>query len=223
MPYQLRHFMTGGIYHVLDRGINKQPVFLSIREFRRAVQAIDFYRFVDSLDGLAGYLQKSPEEQFQARQRQYQSGELVNILAYCLMDNHYHFLLQQLRDGGISHFISQFHNSFTRYANELHGRDGALFKRPFKAVRVEDEAQLLHLSRYIHLNPYSDYVVGSVEDLADYPWSSFSSYTSDKSSPLVMTEFIAQLFPNKDAYKQFVYDRADYQHNLSRIKHLVLD
>ena len=76
----------------------------------------------------------------------------MEIICYCLMPNHLHLLLRQLMDGGISKFMSNFANSYTRYFNTKSKRKGPVFEGKFKAKRIETDEQLLHLSRHIHLN-----------------------------------------------------------------------
>lgn len=89
------------------------------------------------------------------------------------MPNHFHLLLQQIRDGGITEFISKLTNSYTRYFNIRNKRIGPLFQGEFKAVHVETDEQLIHLSRYIHLNPIVSYITKKLES---YQWFSYLEY-----------------------------------------------
>ena len=137
------------------------------------------------------------------------------------MPNHFHFLLRQTEDGGISKFLSNLQNSYTKFFNLSHERDGSLFLDQFKAIRIETDEQLTHVSRYIHLNPHTGYVVKTLEELEIYPWSSFSDYLQRKSL-VVDVDFILN-FLGKQSYKKFVFDQADYQRKLKEIEHLVLE
>lgn len=139
------------------------------------------------------------------------------------MPNHFHFLLRQLVENGIPKFISNFENSFTRYFNTKHERVGPLFLDQFKGVRIETDEQLFHVSRYVHLNPYTSYVVKDLEVLKRYPWSSFSEYLVENQNGICEKETILSFFKNKKAYEQFVIDRADYQRELHKIQHLLLE
>lgn len=134
------------------------------------------------------------------------------------MPNHFHFLLKQIKDNGISHFVANFQNSYTRYFNVKWKKDGPLLLTQFKAVRIEDDNQLLHVSRYIHLNPYSSFVIKSIDNLIDYPWSSLKEYLS--SANVVKSEEIINLIGSSKKYKKFLLDQADYQRTLDQIKHL---
>ena len=95
---------------------------------------------------------------------------LVSILAYCVMPNHFHLLLKQEVEGGISTYLRRLTVSFVRYYNILHKQKGPLFESFFKAVLIESENQLLHVSRYIHLNPTSAKLVN---DPIKYPYCLF--------------------------------------------------
>lgn len=143
----------------------------------------------------------------------------VEILSYCLMPTHFHFLLKQLFENGVSKFIADILNSFTRYFNIKTERKGPIFLPRFKAVQILNEEQLKHVSRYIHLNPYSDGLVKDINKLENYPWSSFKEYLSNSSQKLSDPDFILGLFNNdKLRYKKFVFDNADYQKSLEYIK-----
>lgn len=148
---------------------------------------------------------------------------LVEIIAYCLMPNHFHFLLKQRKENGIRQFVGNVANSYTKYFNTKRERTGPLFQGRFKAVRVETDRQLLHLSRYIHLQPFSSYLVKSLEELIEYPYSSFPQYLGKTKEGLCMKEEVLDHFKSREKYKMFVFDNADYQRKLERIKHLLLE
>jgi len=105
-----------------------------------------------------------------------QSGRIVEVLAFCLMPNHFHLLVKQLKDGGISRYLSLFQNSFAKYRNTKYQREGHLFGGQFKVVRIEDDDQFLHVHRYIHLNPYTSLVVRNFDELENYSYSSLPEY-----------------------------------------------
>ncbi|MBI4035169.1 MAG: transposase [Candidatus Chisholmbacteria bacterium] len=139
------------------------------------------------------------------------------------MPNHYHFILQQLSPNGITKFVSNLQNSYTRYFNTKYTRIGPLWQGPFKAIIIESNNQLLHLSRYIHLNPYTNSVVKNLEDLTNYPWSSLLEYMSSTTKPICQAYAIMSYFKNKDIYLDFVLNTADYQKELALLKHLAID
>ena len=147
----------------------------------------------------------------------------VEIIAYCLMPNHFHLLVKQSKDNGTFNFMRLFQNSYAHYFNRKNDRKGSLFEHRFKAVRIATEEQLFHLSRYIHLNPYSSYIVKGLPALAKYPHSSLPEYLSSHEPQLCQKEIILNKFANRSAYKKFVFDQADYQQSLEKIKHQALE
>lgn len=158
---------------------------------------------------------------------------LVEMIAFCLMPNHFHLLLKQVQENGISAFTGNFTNSYTRYFNTKQKRIGPLFQGKFKAVRVETNEQLLHLSRYIHLNPYSSYLIKTLDKLENYPYSSFSEYLYPKKIFNCEKEIIFHDFKDvssykrslqvSETYKKFILNQADYQRRLQTVKHLALE
>lgn len=121
-------------------------------------------------------------------------------------------------------FISNLQNSFAKYFNVRHKRFGSVFQGPFKAKRIEKDNYLLHLSRYIHLNPATSLLI-KIEDLDKNPWTSFPFYLNRKhdENNLVNSAFITKMIGSRNKYKKFVYNQADYQSKLRKIKGLLLE
>lgn len=138
------------------------------------------------------------------------------------MLNHFHFLLQQIQDNGISIFLANLQNSYARYFNTKYDRGGSLFREMFKAVRIESEEQLIHVTRYIHLNHVTAYLI-KLEELEYYPYTSFPVYMGNVPYEFVSTDLILNHFKTPERYKEFVFNQADYQRKLRNIKHLLLD
>jgi putative transposase len=147
-----------------------------------------------------------------------QGDKLVSIISYCFMPNHFHFMLRQEVDGGISKFVGQFLNSYTRYFNTKNKRVGGLFLDRFKNVLVISEAQMLHLTRYIHLNPYSSGIVKDLENLSNYEWSSLPEYLGLVNENVCDRGIVESYFKSKESYKKFVFDRAEYQKELKELE-----
>lgn len=147
--------------------------------------------------------------------------ELVELICFTLMPNHFHFLLKQAREDGIMNFLRNFQNSFAKYLNKRYERVGSVFQNPFKSVLVKNDLQLLHLSRYIHLNPYSSSLLKRKEELITYPWSSLKAYLSEKDKGFCKPDVVLDQFKSSQNYLKFVFNNADYQRNLDRIKHLL--
>ncbi len=177
MPGRLIPLITEEIYHVINRSISHQPVFVEKRDYDRCLEAMRYYQNIKPPIRYSRFLTLSNENRKNLLDNLEKKHEfLVEIIAYCFMPNHRHVLARQIDENGISKFMSNLTNSYTRYFNVKHKRKGPLFQGKFKAVRVETDEQLLHLSRYIHLNPFSSCLVKSAEQAISYSYSSFSEY-----------------------------------------------
>src|SRR3989338_4250334 len=215
-------FANGEYYHIFNRGVEKRPTFITKYEFLRAVDSMSFYRFANLPIRYSKYLALSKEKQAEFLKGLDNSDLQVEVIAYCFMRNHFHLLLKQLKDNGIVKFMAKFTNSYTKYFNTKRERVGPLFQGVFKAVHVEDDEQLLHLSRYIHLNPVLGFIA-KVEELESYPWSSYPEYLGKVSSNLVNKAEILTFFKGPSEYEKFVLDQADYAMKLKTIEHLRID
>lgn len=212
------------IYHIFNRGIDKRPTFTDKREFTRAVVTLDFYRFVNPIMRLSKALVLNKEEKTNLFSDLREKGKKqVDIISYCLMPNHIHFLLKQLLDGGITRFMSNFTNSYTRYFNTKHERRaGPLFQGTFKAVHIEDDEQLLQVHRYIHINPSVSFIV-TEKDLINYHWSSLPEYSGKVNYDICSKELIMSNFSSLKNYNKFIFSRIDYAKKLKKIKHLIIE
>lgn len=224
MPGRNIPLVLNQIYHVLNRGVASQPVFFDKRNYQRATETIFYYQNKDLPLNYSAFLELSTQRRKEILERLKEKRNfLVEIIAFCLMPNHFHFLLKQIRENGISVFMSNFSNSYTRYLNTNRKRIGPLLQGKFKAVRVETDEQLLHLSRYIHLNPYSSYILKGLEELKIYPYSSLPEFLNSQKTDFCQKEIVLSHFKNPLHYKKFVFDQADYQRRLEEIKHLILE
>ena len=216
-------FANDEIYHIFNRGVEKRPTFTDKRELDRGIKTLDFYRFANLPLKLSKFLVLPEFERVKFVQDLYRKYEkLVEIICYCLMPNHFHFLVKQIKKKGVSTFAANFTNSYTKYFNTRHERVGPLFQGLFKAVRVESDEQLIHVSRYIHLNPVSSFLI-KPEQLEDYQWSSYPEYLDISQNKIADKEIVLDMFSSKEAYKQFVMDQVDYGRQLKQIEHLILE
>lgn len=204
--------ISGEYYHVYNRSAFGVKLFEREREAQAFVRTLIYYTLV-----------KPPRRlSFEKRYRDNITDfdkRLVTILAYCVMPNHFHLLLKQEVEGGISKYMQRLTLSFVRYYNTLHKQKGPLFESKFKAVLIESENQLLHVSRYIHLNPSSARLV---DDPIEYPYSTFSYYVhGGEQKPLVFDDILRT--KKREHYRNFVYDNREYQQTLQSIKNQLLD
>lgn len=219
MPYRFTPLVTGQFYHIFNRGIARQPTFLNRRDYQRMVDTLWYYHFRDTKIKFSRYLTLPETQKTSLINTITLSKNLVSIQAYCLMPNHFHLLLSQETNGGISKFLKKVVDSYTRFFNTKQNRNGAIFQGQFKAVLIESDEQLFHISRYIHLNPYTSYVVSKFENLINYPWSSLCEYLGLKSG-ISDPAYILSNFQSKEKYLEFINDQKNYQRTLDQIKHL---
>ena len=221
MPTRPEPPETNYYYHVFNRGITNQDTFLNDRDYQRAITTMPYYFQVSPKIRFSYFQRLSKEDRLRAASSS--SPPVIKLAAYCLMPNHFHLLLKQVVDNGISNFVRLFTNSYTRYFNTKHRRNGPLFQGRFKAVLIESEEQLIHVSRYIHLNPSSSGVVSSKQAVLSYPYSSIGEYLNPSKSSICEQSEVLSYFSPKNDYKSFVLSNADYQRELQFIKHLTLD
>lgn len=223
MPGRQPPLVTNYYYHIYNRGVELRPIFTEKRDYQYFWKILSYYRFSNFSLSFSKIKRLTLEDRDKLlKSLKKQNKLLAETLCFCLMPNHFHLVLKQKMDNGISQFLSNLQNSYTRYFNKKHKRIGVLFQGTFKAVLIETEQQLLHLSRYVHLNPYSSAVVKNLNKLFLYPWSSLSQYFNNQLG-FCQTETIKTSFPQPQDYKNFLVDRADYQRKLEQVKHLLLD
>lgn len=187
-------------YHVYNRGVNKQPVFVDDRDY------VVFFSF------LKRYL--SDEIQKDSSGREYPNySQDIELLAFCLMPNHFHLLFYQVNQHAMTDLMRSVCTAYTMYFNKRHGRIGHLFQGRFKASMIQNDAYLLHVSRYIHLNP---------KEYKTWGYSSLPYYTGSKSASWVKPQKILELFEG-DSYIDFVDDHADYEESLEDFEQELAD
>ncbi|MEK7588067.1 MAG: transposase [Patescibacteria group bacterium] len=207
---------TDEIYHLYNRGVEKRPIFTRTRDYERAKEMIWYYRYQKPRLRYSHYKELSSEAKSVYIPTLTSQPLKVAVLCYSLMPNHFHFLLRQEQDGGITKFFSAFCNSYAKYFNTKYKRVGPLFQGEFKAVRIEDNEQLLHVSRYIHLNPSTAFLV-EPENLSSYPWTSLPEYVAKHGESTCDTTLILSQFSKAEKYASFVSDQAGYQRSLNGI------
>lgn len=202
--------VTNNIYHVFNRGVNKNDIFFLREDYPRFLMAAKHY--IKKVSKFSYEKSSSLNDPVSLELK-----PKVEILAYCLMPNHFHFLMKQVSDSGITSFMRHFMNSYVHFTNVKYKRVGPLFQGRFKNVLIESDEQLLHVSRYIHLNPL---VSGLVNNLNDYPWSSYLNYVEAEEDELSSSKQILGYFKNRKDYVDFVSDQEDYARSLEQLKHM---
>ncbi|HLF88822.1 MAG TPA: transposase [Anaerolineales bacterium] len=181
--------IPGHYYHIYNRGVDRGNIF-----FKRKNWAFFLERF-----------------------RQYCTPERASIIAYCLMPNHYHLLIHILLDSFGEKVMQPFTVSFTKAINNQQSRVGPLFQGPFQASLIDNDAYLIHFTRYIHLNPVAAGFVGHPEERE---FSSYQDYLGIRNGTLPHSDAILGMFPDRAEYRVFVEAQT---RDFSPISHLLFD
>ncbi|MCM8762569.1 MAG: transposase [Candidatus Omnitrophica bacterium] len=146
--------------------------------------------------------------------------KIVEIICYCIMPTHIHLILKQLKEKGLSLFMNNILNSYTHYFNFHHKRKGPLWESRFKHVLIDTDEYLLHLTRYIHLNPVT---AGLVDKPELWEFSSYKEYIGMKRTEYKLCNFKEVLEINPNSYKEFVENGILTQKEIAKIKHILLE
>lgn len=192
--------MATELLHVMNRGVDKRTIALDNRDRQRFVA--DLYMLNDSkpVDSLNYHFAISLKRGVPYRAER-DRDPLVQIHAWILMGNHYHLLLSEMQQGGISRFLQKLNMGYAKYFNERHERTGALFQGRSKRVHIDTDAHYLWILHYIHLNALDvnpktgNWRVQCPVDpnaaltwLLSYRWSSYRDYAGEKGFPELVEE-----------------------------------
>ena len=184
MPQRSISLVAGEYYHVYNRGNNRQDVFFERENYLFFLRRVRKY--------LVGDTQTSEVSET--------SEVWTTIIAYCLMPNHFHLLVCP-HDDELSRRMQRFSISYTKAMNKRYDRVGSLFQGQFQAVLVDRNEYLLHLSRYLHLNPVE---AGLAKRPVDWEFSSYRDYIGLRQGTLPMPDIILSQFPTPKEYQEFV-------------------
>jgi len=218
--------VTGHIYHVFNKSIAGFVIFNSKADFLRIMGMLKYYQIENPPDKFSRFCMlegvKNDNLFHYIDVISKDKKRLVQIVSYCIMPTHLHLVLKQLKKHGISIFMGNILNSYSRYFNTKYKRKGPLWEGRFKNVLVSSDEQLLHLTRYIHLNPVTAYLA---DKPLDWVYSSYREYLSlnKKDNSGNMCDYNSFLSIKPKDYKKFVEDRISYQRDLAKIKDIILD
>jgi len=173
MPYRYAEFQAGEYYHVYHRGADKQKIFFESENYLYFLRLLKKYR-----DKFA-----------------------MGIVAYCLMPNHFHFLLQPRLHHNLSEFMIKLQQSYVMAINKRYRRLGPLFHERFQHVHVHSERYQILLCRYIHANPKKD---GLVPDLREWPYSNYLEFIEARQGELFVPDYRGKFFATANEYQDFV-------------------
>jgi REP element-mobilizing transposase RayT len=171
MPCRSLSFLSGNYYHIFNRGNNRQRIFLEDQNYRFFLK-----QFQDYFD-----------------------PEAIELIAHCLMPNHYHMLVHLQKEIDFSNLMRSFSTSYVKSFNSWHKRSGHLFEGNFRARLIDEDRYLTHLCRYIHLNPVT---AAFVQHPQDWKYSDYVQWISDPGSDIL---------PNIRVRKRFFGTAQDYQ------------
>jgi len=213
------NFGVGTHYHVYSRSIAGYEVFQSAQDYERMSNVLYYYQ-VKRNQKFSQFLLDQRSGKSGSASGQNNGVRLVDIVAYCLMPTHMHLILRSVQEYGISKFMNDILNSYTRYFNIRHKRKGPLWESRFKSVLIQSQGQILHLSRYIHLNPVTAFLVDKPEL---WKYSSYREYLNETQVERRLCNFKEVLDMEPGVYKSFVEDNIAYQRESAQIKGLVLE
>ncbi len=201
------------LYHVLNRGVEKRTIFLDGADRARFVH--DMWEFNDTENANNVWHRVMQVKSKGLRNPYIEKERVVDVHAWCMMGNHYHLLLSERVDGGLTKFIRRLNVGYANYFNERYEREGALFQGRSKKIPITTDSHFLHILNYIHANPLDflkktrGWRSGGVGDaraallhLQSYKWSSYLDYIGEPNFPSVLT---TSLFNGifKDYKKEF--------------------
>lgn len=173
MPRRAESFVAGQVYHLYNRGVNRACIFRTAENYHYLLRQV----------------------------KQLLAEIPATLFAYCLMPNHYHFVLRQDGDVPLSTFVGRLFQRYTQAYNGQEGRTGPLFAGRFRAILVDSDEYLIHLARYIHLNPVT---AGLCREPGEWPYSNYLEWVGQRAGTLVDRTWVQHYFATPEAYIKFV-------------------
>lgn len=220
MGYRKVPLIESNIYHVYTRSIAEFRIFRSEKDYQRMVETMYYYLAKSPPCKFSTFLRLLDNARNITMEKIDSSEKIVSIIGYCIMPTHIHLILKQIKEEGISKYMNLVLKSYGKYFNIKYERHGPLYEGRFKNVIVETDEQFQHLTRYIHLNPVS---ASLVKDPSQWKYSSYREYLNLVSKDDSFCEFSEYLNLGHETYKDFVLERIDYQRELQKIKHLLIE
>jgi len=183
------------IYHIFNRGVWKNAIYLNKQDYDRFLHQLLVMQFNQRFDNIRRHIQGSTLNKVKLEDR------LIELLAFCLMPNHFHLLARQLKEGGISKYMQKIQTGYSMYFNKKHESSGHVFQGRYKKVPLSDINETCYVSAYIHRNP--DKLKGKTSK--GYIWSSYQDYLFENRWPeLLNKELVLSEFNNPKHYQKYV-------------------
>ncbi len=199
-------FQNKYYYHIYNRGVDKREVFMDEGDYLRFLRGMREFNRPDPIESLRRLDQirrrerKAPRALSGAAPDSALGANPVEIIAYCLNPNHYHLLLKQVVDKGISKFMQKLGQGYTSYFNLKNNRTGQLVSSPFKSKEIKSDAQLLYVSAYINGNPQ----IHKIAKADKWIYSSYLDYLGKRQGKLANKDIILKEFENIQGYQEYV-------------------
>lgn len=197
-----KEFTAGEMYHIYNRGNGKMDIFRDHQDY------INFLLRLSVLLGkpraALGIGSDGATAKLRLRLSYFDAGEF-GLLCYCTMPNHFHLLIQQCTDVPISNLILKLATSYSMYFNAKYEHVGHVFQSRFRAVRIENDRYLKHISAYIHLNPKT---AGLVKKAENWKYSSYPDYIGEREDTVCDTTKVLEQFKSVPAYRRYVEESA---------------
>lgn len=186
----LKQYVPDTYYHAYNRGVSKQVIYHDEEDY--AV----------FLNLLKRYLDEQPHTDIKGREYEWLRGQ-VELLAFCLMPNHFHMLFYLQEPDAVTRLMQSVTGAYTIYYNKKYDRVGPLFQSRFKAARILNESYLMHISRYIHMNP---------DNYKSWSYSSLEDYLGNRHTGWLQHQRITEIFKEQRIdYRVFLSDYEDYK------------
>lgn len=216
-------YVRNGYYHLYNRGVEKRTIFEDSKDYGVFLSYLKDYLLPKDeakLRKLLGDTSTPPQEKDKILKilRLNNFSDNISLLCYCLMPNHFHFLVKQHQENAIDIFMNSLGTRYTMYFNRRYKRVGPLYQGVYKAVLVDTEDQLLHLTRYIHQNPLSSQGV-ALQNLSQQS-TSYADYLGLRKTPWIYSEEILSYFSSTNpslSYRSFVEDNNEIPENIANI------
>ena len=214
-------FEEGKFYHIYNRGVEKRIIFMNDNDKWRFLQALFLFNDENSTLNLLWQLEREKGKVHFGILKNFLKDKikerepLVKILADCLMPNHYHLILEEIKENGISRFMQKLGTGYTMYFNKKYNRVGSLFQGPFKAKLVDKELYLRYLLIYINIINPGELIkpdlrkenINNIEEIIlfaeNYPWSTNREYLNKRNSIITEKGIFNDFFPDPGSYLEF--------------------
>lgn len=151
--YRKTPFVEKEYYHAYSRGVEKRKIFMNTKDYARFMALL--YIMNQDAPFVIGNFLRDKQKELRDIFKEKRGKTLVSILGYCLMPNHFHLILYEHTEGGISKFMGKLLTAYSMYFNTKYERSGPLFTHPFRSEHISNESQFMYIFSYVHLNPIS--------------------------------------------------------------------